>query len=188
MQYPRVFRANVLEGKRPHLLRSVSFFIVFLASVFGAFFGLLAARGDFVEPKNPLVGFPPPVTTSGEFQIVGGSLNVQDAYVQSLGRWISYGPQVRVVKELTLPGGASSTAYCPSNEYLIGCTGSREENAVDDCAEENCGLIGVVPVDPAGNVLISDLNTGNTKGFGCMLGRDPNLSEKGVVHAYCLKN
>lgn len=59
-------------------------------------------------------------------------------------------------------GGKDATVYCPAGWYRLSCGGSREPNLADNCEEEKCGFVGVMPIGANGCKVGIDSDPGHT--------------------------
>lgn len=86
-------------------------------------------------------------------------------------------PDVVTVGPSSASYGASSVEkYCPPGYVMMGCLGSREPNAYDNCDEAHCGLVGTVR-----------LFNPTTQQEGCRVGIDSNGSNAPTIYVTCMK-
>lgn len=80
-------------------------------------------------------------------------------------------PLAVITRTATGGGNASSaTVQCLPNELRLACGGSRQPDLKDTCPEEDCGLVGVMPVGPS----------------GCRVAIDSDRNTNPTVYAMCL--
>lgn len=168
---------------------SLLFFSLILS--FLIFVGWVKVQGAFLEPPLP-APFEPTSTLNYPFhtgltpQEKPGWIYATNFWINSQNRWATQ-LRTRIESRVVSTGGdntVSVTVHCRRGYELIGCSAAMDHEAAWSCGNpRDCGLIGVIPVNPDG----TRTSTSTAAATGCAATIDGDGGTEAAVFAYCLE-
>jgi hypothetical protein len=143
---------------------------------------------NFTQPAQapPAESIPLFLNIGSLYQQKAGELGANVFYLVSLGKFAHEAPKIKI-KSATQSSGRVAEVLCDEGYKVISCSGSRDANVIDGCPEDQCGFVGVVPIDKTGKTSVSTA-PGDTMAVGCKAGARNTGGALVTVYAYCMCN
>lgn len=175
--------------------KEIAFFTLSLAFAFALFMGAVIVQSEFLEgtrtqvPENIAISRSDFLDKSGDPQKKNGSITANEFWVDSIDWYATRFPPIKIHRATVGGNGGSQTVtvYCEKGYKLVSCGGAMTPEGLEEvggtgCPNDNCGFIGVIPIDIGGN------RSETRVAVGCKATVDTEDSmQTPTVDAYCMR-